>query len=99
MSQIWSDQGGWSPEEEALLYTRFGDDATLDIVERSPVDPTIVIAWVAWDRQHPDVMLLDFKERTQYDTIGGEYWPTAEAVKASEKWGAFFPPQPQPTEE
>lgn len=94
MSVIWSDQGGWSPEEEALLLSRFGDDTTLDIVERSTVDPTIVITWVQWDRQHPEVYLIDFKERTKYDTIGGEYFPTVAAARASEKWARYFPGEP-----
>ena len=94
MSLIWSDRGGWSPEEEELLLSRFGDDTTLDIVERSPIDPTIVITWVQWDRQHPEVYLIDFKERTKYDTIGGEDFPTVAALKASEKWGHYFPEQP-----
>jgi hypothetical protein len=81
-----------------LLLSRFGDDTTLDIVERSTVDPTIVITWVAWDRQHPEVYLIDFKERTKYDTIGGEYFPTAVAARASEQWAHYFPgPPPTPS--
>jgi hypothetical protein len=91
---IWSDRGGWSPEEEALLYTRFGDEVTLDIIERSPVDPTIVITWVEWGFQHPEIYVLDFKERTKYDTIGGEDFPSVKAIRASEKWGTYFPEPP-----
>lgn len=88
---IWSDQGGWLPEEEVLLLSRFGDDTTLDIVRRSPVDPTIVIAWVQWDRLHPSIYAIDFKERTKYDTIGGEEFMSLAAILASERWGAYFP--------
>jgi len=91
---IWSDRGGWSPEEEQLLFSRFGDDVTLDIIERSPIDPTLVITWVAWSFQHPEIYVIDFKERTKYDTIGGEDFPTVAAVRASEKWGKFFPEPP-----
>jgi hypothetical protein len=88
---IWSDRGGWSPEEEALLYSRFGEEVTLDIIERSPLDPTVVLTWVAWDFQHPEIYVIDFKERTKYDTIGGEDVPTVAAARASEKWGKYFP--------
>ena len=88
---IWSDQGGWLPEEEPLLLSRFGDDTTLDIVRRSPVDPTIVITWVQWDRQHPSIYAIDFKERTKYDTIGGEEFMNLAAILASERWGPYFP--------
>ena len=93
---IWSDQGGWLPEEEPLLFSRFGDDTTLDIIKRSPVDPTIVIAWVQWDRQHPSIYVLDFKERTKYDTIGGEEFINLAAIMASEKWAPYFPLEETP---
>jgi hypothetical protein len=91
---IWSDHGGWSPEEEGLLHSRFGEDVTLDIIERSPVDPTIVLAWVEWGFQHPEIYVLDFKERTKYNTIGGKDFPTVAAVRADEQWGRFFPEPP-----
>jgi hypothetical protein len=91
---IWSDRGGWSTEEQELLLSRFGDEVTLDIIERSPVDPTIVMTWVAWDFQHPEVYVIDFKERTKYDTIGGVDMPNVASVRASEKWGPYFPEPP-----
>lgn len=88
---IWSDRGGWSPEEQELLFSRFGEDVTVDIIERSPIDPTLVLTWVAWYFQHPEIYAIDFKERTKYDTIGGEDFATVAAARASEKWGPYFP--------
>jgi hypothetical protein len=93
-----SDQGGWLPEEEALLLSRFGEEVTLDIIERSPVDPTVVMAWVAWDFQHPEIYVLDFKERTRYDTIGGVDFANVASVRAHETWGPYFP-EPQANQE
>jgi hypothetical protein len=91
---IWSDHGGWTPEEEELLLSRFGEEATFDIIERSPADPTVVLAWVGWDFQHPEIYVIDFKERTKWNTIGGEDVPTVAAARASEKWGKYFPEPP-----
>ena len=88
---IWSDRGGWSPEEQELLFSRFGDDVTLDIIERSAVDPTIVLTWVAWGFQHPEIYVLDFNERTKYDTIGGVDFANVAAVRADATWGPYFP--------
>lgn len=94
-----SERGGWLPEEEKLLLSRFGEEVTLDIIERSPVDPTVVMTWVAWDFQHPEIYVLDFKERTKYNTIGGVDFPTVAAVRASETWGPLFPEPPAKQED
>lgn len=89
---IWSRQGGWTPEEEELLLAHFGDDTTLEIMERSPVEPRVVITWVEWDRLPPSIYLVDFRERTRYDTPVCEEFMTAAAAKAS-KWADCFPEQ------
>lgn len=91
MALIWSDRGGWSMEEEELLYARFGDDTTLDIVSRSPVDPRVVVTWVAWDRQHPSIYLVDFRNRTRDGYVAAEEYMTIEQLRDS-AWGEFFPP-------
>lgn len=94
---IWSRHGGWTPEEEELLLSHFGDDTTLDIIERSPVEPSVVITWVEWDRLQPSIYLVDFRERTKYDTPVCEEFMNVAAAKAS-KWAACFPPMEEATE-
>jgi hypothetical protein len=95
---VWSLYGGWSPEEEQLLLSYFGEDTTLDIMERSPVDRRVVITWVEWDRLPPSIYLVDFRERTQYDTpVCVEFMSAAEA-KAS-KWADCFPDQAEKNDE
>ena len=89
---ISSRRGGWTPEEETLLLGHFGDDTTLDIIERSPVEPSVVITWVEWDRLPPSIYLVDFRERTKYDTPVCEEFTSVAAAKAS-KWSACFPAQ------
>jgi hypothetical protein len=88
---IWSRLGGWTSEEEDLLLSYFGDETTLDIIERSPVEPSVVITWVEWDRLQPSIYLVDFRERTKYDTPVCEEFMNVAAAKAS-KWAAYFPP-------
>ena len=90
MSVIWSDRGGGSPEEEELLYARYGDDTTLDIVARSPVDSRVVITWVAWDRQHPSIYVVDFRARTKDGYVAAEEYLTMQHIRDS-AWGEFFP--------
>ncbi len=90
MSLISSNRGGWSPEEEALLLGHFGDDTTLDIIERAPIEPRVVLTWVAWDRLPPSIYLVDFRERTKYDTPVCEEFMTIAAAKAS-RWADLFP--------
>ena len=94
---IWSRHGGWTPEEEELLLSYFGDETTLDIIERSPVEPSVVITWVEWDRLQPSIYLVDFRERTKYDTPVCEEFMNVAAAKAS-KWAACFPPPGEATE-
>ncbi len=87
---IQSNYGGWSPAEEAGLLAYFGEDTTLDIIERSPIEPQVVITWVGWYRLPPSIYLVDFRERTQYDTPICEEFMTADAAKSG-KWAACFP--------
>ena len=89
---VWSLYGGWSEEEEQLLLSHFGDDTTLDIIERSPVEPRVVITWVEWDRLPPSIYLVDFRARTKYDTPVCEEFMSAALAKAS-KWADCFPVQ------
>ena len=87
---VWTNHGGWTPEEHELLYSYYGDDTTLDIIERSPVEPSVVITWVEWDRLPPSYYIVDFRERTQHGTpVCQEFMSIAEA-KAS-KWAEYFP--------
>ena len=53
---------------------------------------------MAWDFQHPEIYVLDFKERTKYDTIGGVDFATVAAVRSHETWGPLFP-EPQVKQE
>jgi hypothetical protein len=87
---IWSDRGGWRPEEEPLLLAQFGDDTTLDIIERSTVEPRVVITWVGWDRLPPSIYIVDFRQLTEYGTPVCREFMTVDAAKASE-WAEFFP--------
>ena len=89
--QVWSRHGGWTPEEEVLLLSYFGDETTLDIIERSPVEPRVVITWVEWDRLPPSIYLVDFRARTKYDTPVCEEFMSVAAAKVS-KWAEYFPP-------
>ncbi len=84
-----SRQGGWTPEEAELLIAHFGDDTTLDIIERSPIEPRVVITWVEWDRLPPSIYLVDFRERTKYDTAVCEEFRSVALAKAS-KWAEYF---------
>ncbi len=85
-----SRQGGWTQEEGELLIAHFGDDTTLDIIERSPIEPSVVITWVEWDRMQPSIYLVDFRERTKYDTAVCEEFMSVALAKTS-KWAAYFP--------
>lgn len=88
---IESNHGGWTPDEAALLFLHFGEDTVLDILERSPVEPRVVIAWVDWYRLPPSIYLVDFRERTQYGTPVCEEFLSVAAAKAS-RWAGVFPP-------
>lgn len=94
---IWSLRGGWTPEEETLLLSYFGDETTLDIIERSQVEPRVVITWVEWDRLQPSIYVVDFRARTKYDTPVCEEFMSVAAAKAS-KWADCFPPQEEPND-
>jgi hypothetical protein len=87
---IWTQRGGWTPEEEELLLSHFGDDTTLEILERSPVEASVVITWVEWDRLPPSYYIVDFRERTQYNTPVCQEFMSIPEAKAS-KWAEFFP--------
>lgn len=87
---IESNHGGWTPEEATLLFSYFGDDTVLDIMERSPIEPRVVITWVEWDRLPPSIYLVDFRARTKYDTPVCEEFMSAAAAKAS-RWADLFP--------
>lgn len=95
LGKFWTTRGGWLPEEEDPLTGRFGDDVTLELIERSPVDPRVLIIWVEWDRLPPSIYLVDFRQRSERGTpYANEYMSVAE-IKASE-WGRFFPEHPAP---
>ena len=85
-----SRRGGWTQEEGELLIAHFGEETTLDIIERSPIEPRVVITWVEWDRMQPSIYLVDFRERTKYDTAVCEEFMSVALAKAS-KWAAYFP--------
>lgn len=85
-----SNQGGWTKEEGELLLAHFGEDTTLDIIERSSVEPSVVITWVEWDRLPPSIYLVDFRERTKYDTPICEEFMSVALAKVS-KWAEYFP--------
>jgi hypothetical protein len=87
---IWTQRGGWTPEEEELLLGHFGDDTTLEILERSLVEPSVVITWVEWDRLPPSYYIVDFRERTQYNTPVCQEFMSIPEAKAS-KWAEYFP--------
>jgi hypothetical protein len=87
---LLSRQGGWTLEEAELLIAHFGEETTLDIIERSPIEPRVVITWVEWDRLQPSIYLVDFRERTKYNTAVCEEFMTVDAAKSS-KWAACFP--------
>ncbi len=87
---IESNHGGWSSEEGAGLLAYFGEDTVVDILERSPVEPRVVIAWIEWDRLPPSIYLVDFRERTKYDTPVCEEFMSAAAAKAS-RWSDLWP--------
>lgn len=84
------DLGGWLIEEVPLLLAHFGEDTTLDIIERSQVEPRVVITWVGWDRLPPSIYIVDFRERTKYDTPVVQEFMNVPAAKAS-RWAEFFP--------
>ena len=88
---------GLDAREEDLLLAHFGDDTTLDIIERSPIEPSVVITWVEWDRLQPSIYLVDFRERTKYDTPVCEEFMNVAAAKAS-KWAADLPPTDEAAE-
>lgn len=90
MNQINTRRGGWSPEEEDLLFSHFGDDTILDIVERSPVEPRVVITWVEWLGLPSSIYLVDFRERTKYDTPVCEEFMSVAAARES-RWADLFP--------
>jgi hypothetical protein len=92
---IESHHGGWSPEEGAGLLAYFGDDTVVDIIERSPVEPRVVIAWIEWDRLPPSIYLVDFRERTKYDTPVCEEFLSVEAAKLS-RWSSLWPAEEPP---
>jgi len=87
---IESNHGGWSPEEGAGLLAYFGEDTVVDILERSPVEPRVVIAWIGWDRLPPSIYLVDFRERTKHDTPLCEEFMSVAAAKAS-RWSDLWP--------
>ncbi|HEY8598424.1 MAG TPA: hypothetical protein VIL85_08330 [Thermomicrobiales bacterium] len=87
---VLSRQGGWTLEEGELLIAHFGEETTLDIIERSPIEPRVVITWVEWDRLPPSIYLVDFRERTKYDTAVCEEFMSVADAKAS-KWAGYFP--------
>lgn len=85
-----SRQGGWTQEEGELLIAHFGEETILDIIERSPIEPRVVITWVEWDRMQPSIYLVDFRERTKYDTAVCEEFMSVALAKTS-KWATYFP--------
>lgn len=90
LGKFWTVHGGWLPEEEGPLTDRFGDDVTLELLARSPVDPRVLIVWVEWDRLPPSIYLVDFRRQDRYGLpVADEYMSVAE-IKAGE-WGRFFP--------
>ena len=89
---IWTRTGGWRPEEEQPLVDCFGDDVTLDLLERSPVDPRVMLIRVEWDRLPPSIYVVSFRTLNERGyPHRREYMSIAEA-KASEEWAAYFPP-------
>ncbi len=93
---IESHHGGWSPEEGAGLLAYFGEDTIVDLLERSPLEPRVVIAWIEWDRLPPSIYLVDFRERTRYDTPVCEEFMSAAAAKAG-RWSDLWPAEVAPT--
>jgi len=94
---IESNRGGWSLEEGAGLLAYFGEDTVVDILERSPIEPRVVIAWIEWDRLPPSIYLVDFRERTRYDTPICEEFMSVAASKAS-RWSDLWPAAAAPTD-
>ena len=88
---VWSRTGKWRPEEEGPLVDAFGDDVTIDLIERSPVDPRVMLVWVEWDRLPPSIYLVSFQQLTPTGTpMRREYMSVAEA-KSSPEWAQYFP--------
>lgn len=90
VERVDSRLGGWSKAEAELLYRYFGDDTVLEIIERSPIEPQVVITWVEWYRLPPSIYVVDFRSRTQYDTPICEEVMSADEARSG-KWGEYFP--------
>ncbi len=93
--RFWTTRGGWRPEEEEPLTGRFGDDVTLELIARSPVDPRVLIVWVEWDRLPPSIYLVDFRRLSEHGLPQGDEYPSVAAIAASD-WGRFFPESAPP---
>lgn len=96
---VWTRSGGWRPEEEEPLLHAFGDDVELDLVERSPVDPRVLIAWVGWYRLPPSIYLVSFQTLTPTGTPYRREYMHIEDIKASAEWGRYFPPRDEAQDE
>jgi hypothetical protein len=88
---IHSRQNGWRPGEEEPLANRFGDDTTLDLLERSPVDPRVMIVWVGWYRLPPSIYVVDFRRMAPEKYPFAEEFRSAALIKAHPDWAPFFP--------
>lgn len=90
---VWTHTGGWRPEEEEPIQLAFGDDVMIDLLERSPVDPRVLIAWIEWYRLPPSIYLVSFQTFTPTGTPYRREYMHVEDIKASEEWGRYFPAQ------
>ena len=88
---IWSRTAGWRPEEEGPLVDAFGDDVTIDLIERSPVDPRVMLVWVEWDRLPPSIYAVSFRTLNERGYPRRQEFMSVADAKVSEEWGAYFP--------
>lgn len=96
---IWSRTGGWQPEEEALLLECFGDDVTVDLVERSSVDARVLLIWVEWDRLPSSIYVISFQQLNERGLPLRHEFLSLPEVRTSPEWGRYFPaPAPLDTE-
>ena len=81
----------WRPGEEEPLTNRFGDDTSLDLLERSPVDPRVMIVWVGWYRLPPSIYVVDFRRMAPENYPFADEFRSAALIKAHPDWAPFFP--------
>jgi hypothetical protein len=90
---VWIHPEAGRPEEEDPLLKAFGDDVDLDLIERSLVDPRVMIVWVGWYRLPPSIYLVSFQTFTPTGTPYRREYMHIEDIKASAEWGRYFPPR------